>query len=486
MANAIIVLQPQDGSFRAVLGEPGRSDVVTQKYVLGDRMGGAADSPTADLSVLFKQVAHDRKIKVPKSVLILLHRQDYAILHLELPDGTQEEITSMVRLELSEKLPLDEKGICFGWIPVGQSERGLTHIEVYWAPLAEIQPVFDSLKKEHFQVIGIIPSVLACRYLVQDMSSDPLIVLRASETEFELFYWGTGGGVHFSRGKRLPSAPEGTLSSDSASIGSEIECGLKVLLEKYPESGSVPLFYIGPDDFRVLISSLHGNLQTQEKFSSFCKKLLTGRSFSDLPQIASLCSSTALDLSQKRHGTVTVDMFPVSLRSIREAWFEKKLVLQTLLSLMAVILLLIGNIWYFISYSEREYQDNKAKIKSIAPQVQEVEIMTGQLGLIRAQTEYVLAPIDALREINTVLAQNDNVLDGLFLDNFVYNAEGTINLEGHARNDITPLNFTDILERTGAFKIEKAPQITVRMYGDTRVIRFVIALKATGKKVTSS
>jgi len=122
-----------------------------------------------------------------------------------------------------------------------------------------------------------------------------------------------------------------------------------------------------------------------------------------------------------------------------------------------------------------QLEEVRLQVDSLRPEGKAVEVMEQRIQTLAAQTNYNLSPAEILYELSAVIGQGGAGLDGLYLDELTYSADGQVVISGHSRGEITPWRFAELLSSTGIWEQVDPPKIEFRQYGTTRLLRFSLA-----------
>ena len=446
--------------------------------------GGNGESSWLGAGKVLVEALRAKNHKGPRECVLVLHRQAYAVLQMKLPRGTEGEIASMVELELPQRIPYSTENICYGFDILGETTEDQILVEVYWTPSSALASILTELEQVGVTVLSIWADIPAYRdFLLEAGASNPLLFGRLSDSEFEIIRFGHTRECVFSRGRMLET-PLDASPGNSDRLVSEFKQSFS---SQCSEEGSSE----GAQSCVVISESARADLPgipfsdilpacAERRLSQIGESSREVDSRRFLPLLA---TAVSLRASQDKSGSAAVrsgrDMLPRGIQRSRRNRQARTLLAQAVFFGIMTIGLVASNIWYYAYQADQKYQTAQAEIVNLKPVVAEVEAMEERIQSIRAQIDYVLPPVEALGTINAVLADGGRRLAGLYLDKLIYDADGEIDMEGHATSDITPWEFAEVLQKSGCFDIKQPPRLTFRTYGNgRRAIRFQLALRS--------
>lgn len=444
--------------------------------------------PAADnWAVRLRRALGDRRARL--SCILLLHRQEYAVLQTELPPGTPDETTSMLDLILADLIPADSAGICSGWENVGLTETGQQIIQVYWTPQNKITPVLETLEAGGFVLAGVFPALAIFRRLLLAEDADrPLAFLHMTSESAEFACWRPGGTALFSRGRQLQSGSVAKNGSADTGLVRELASCLRNAQAQMAlqANGGVRLVRLGSSvysssDCPACVLENHPAAERLKEATALYKS----ERQEDFLALAATAELAGTLLAQTHSGRLAtpLNMLPRQFLRQHEMTRRRSLAIQTSTLILGIVLLVIGNLWLYSYQLEESLQKTQAEISQLAPQAKEIEAMEERIASIRDQIDYAISPTDALTQINRVLAES-SALQGLFLDRMAYKSSGEIAMEGHSVSDITPWKFAEALSNTGLFGTVQRPKIETHMLGGTRSIRFALKVQTSKSSPT--
>lgn len=411
--------------------------------------------------------------KQARHTILVLARTDLALLNMCFPKGEADETAAMLELELDRQLPLDLSKVCFGFETYCAETQDLA--QVYWSPLDRIEPYLATLKSAGIEVDEIRPTL---PYYHRLPVETPPIQTRSQifmhHAQIEMIHWSRPGIVGFSRivDHRLSehNLSDAELARSLAALIANLNSDSSILLYS-AESAKEPISTI------LAAAGLHV-VQANVKFD--CAPELTNEAATEFFPLLAVIAGTQTEPAPLTTNTAirTLNMLPRSIDAQRHRYRLRKTTIRVAMLSALVILLGIANVVLYINRLQTQIDANMAEIKLMTPEARQVEAMEERIASIQRQINYVMTPIDALGTINQILAEQASRLDGLYLDHFDYTEAGIILLEGHSTNDITPWSFAEALDKSGRFKIAQKPRIQMRLYGETRAIRFQMSCQA--------
>lgn len=487
MADSTLIIQFQCHGVLGLIAGAGRGRPRIERTFSLPLAPGGGEAGGAEFSRRLRKELGAKGGRPLRRALLVLHRQDLALLELRLPPGTPAETAQMLELELADRIPLEPARVCYGWELVDRQEDGRQTIQVYWTPQQKIAPLMAALGNAGLEVAGVLPALaLYRRQLRTEGTSDPLAFIHCTPQGFEAVCWGAQGTVLFSLGRMVAQAASAAGDHDPfpAGHGAELSDFIQASCRRFELNGELRKLYVGsePADAGLGLGAEANALDhpALARTGQVLEALEASDRLAFLPLVlaAELASAFA---TRPGGGVETVNMLPRSLSASREASRARSLTLQVAGLILSIVALAAGNLWLYAYQMKRQLAASQAEMARLAPQVKEVEAMEGRIHSIREQLDYVLSPADAVRKINEVLAEADPALEGLYLDHMNYKSTGEIMVEGHATNDITPWKLAEALDKSAAFQITQKPRIQTRQYGETRSIRYSLAVVALGQ-----
>jgi hypothetical protein len=482
MAGSTLFLQFQKSSITGLACRVSNGSYIPKSPIRISLDGANGENALVDVGLKLQQALRQSGYGHLRECILILHRQDIAVLQVEFPSGSEGEIESMLALELPELLPLGKHEICYGWERLGTTPEGKALIEVYWTPLSVITAFLDVLKEAHLDITGIFSGLHVYRKsLIEEQDGAPLSFIRAYDNDIEIFRWNEHKECQFSHGKQIPTSVELNHQQDHIELLPELKRAIASCQRQFPGERDIPCIFVGENIFLETLQPCFEVLPHDNPIAKRAENLLARMDCEDtdcyLPLLAALDPIAEIRSHGKRAiAGHSCNMLPMDIRRKREETLLRNLKIHTAFLIVGILALSIANLWFYTFHMENQLVNNNARIQQLKPIVKDVEAMEERIASIRNQIEYALSPIDALKEINEVLAENSRELDGLFLDKLGYDAEGEIRLEGHAKNAITPWALAKILDRTDAFRVIRQPRISYQMQGATRGIRFQMGL----------
>jgi len=490
MVNSTLFLQFFPSRVLGLIAEPGGSAYRFRKAFRLSLENSKAGKPETAPACLLRGELHQFKHNAPRKCVLVLHRQDLAVLALELPPGTDAETALMLELDLRERLPLDMDQVCYGWEITGANQAGLNTILVYWTAQDRIAPMLDVLREANLELVGVFPAPAVHRPLLRDESDSRSFLLAHFAPEgFDLTCWEEGGSILFSRGRLSKSGTE--KEDEKAALLSEFTSSVHACEQRVGNLQGVRTIYLGTACAAEALRTAGSGQNTEPPAEKRITDLLARIEEGDGVSFLSLACATerAGSLLRGTKGNVSsssLNMMPKLLRLSKEGAFLRRQVLKAVFLVLSILILAAGNIWLYCFEMEYQLKVNKEQISRLTPAAKEVDAMEERIRTIRDQIDYVLSPADALREINTLLADHSTDLEGLFLDHMTYKDTGHITMEGHVTNEITPWRFAEKLDTSGLFRIADKPQLEIHPVGEARLIRFSLSVDVSKEQSPAS
>jgi hypothetical protein len=494
MAESTLFLQFFPTCVVGLIAEPMKGDDLRfrKAFRLSPEHGDSGTPETGLASRLRQEIQHARHSAIPRQCVLVLPRQDVASLSLQLPAGTDAETAAMLELDLKDRLPLDADDISHGWEKVGAAPDGRETVLVYWTPRRKLAPMLDVIRAAHLEIVGVFPVPAIHRRVFRgDPGGDLLLMAYFSEEGFELTCWGESGALLFSRGKLVEFESEGDGQRDNGVLRSEFAASVRACAEQLGGSKAVRCVWFGPADVADALRA-EGIVPQEEDASRKRIADLLGRieqgdglSFLSLTAAAQMGESL-LPATPGRVSSSSLNMMPKSLRLSKEGAFRRRQTLKAGFLALSILILAAGNLWLYSFDMERQLASNREQISRLAPLAKDVDAMEERIRTIREQIDYIVSPADALKEINSLLADNAADLEGLFLDHMTYKASGQIIMEGHVTNDITPWRFAEFLDASGLYRVAEKPRVETFSLGQARRIRFSLSVNVCKRAVSPS
>jgi Tfp pilus assembly protein PilN len=387
---------------------------------------GSAELTAVDAASV-KAALEKTGVRGTRAVLVVPRGQ--AVLRdLELPAGTPEELASMVRFQVEREVPLPIEEIRYSFVEAGRA-AGKVRVQVAAARRELIDPAVAALESAGVKVAGAVVSSYGLLALEPETSSlSALVEVSAGEAEILV---AQGGRMEMSRTAALPEGAVGD------ALAEEIEQTLRAWSAKAPgrEVGRILLAGEGPQAealarevggrlSRTVAVSGPGDLETSTA-AGVCLGLLRGAAIPDLLNPP----------SSKRRFT------PTKAHRIG--------------ALAAVVALMLV-VWSQAALAEKrgELARKRAELARLEPQAADVLKTRRQAAL--AQQWYRdrnvwLGTLQAVRQ--AMDAQN------LWFTGASFEHDGTVRLQGKARDDRHVTALVTALEKSGQFAKLKAPDI---------------------------
>ncbi len=135
--------------------------------------------------------------------MLVLPRGQSILRDLELPEGSPEELVSMVRFQMERDLPLPLDQVRFSYIETGR-EGGKVRIQVAACPRDVIDPAIAALEGAGWKVSGATLSSYGLLALCPE--GEPVVLVEVAAGEAEILV-ADGGRMLFSRTAPLPDGP---------------------------------------------------------------------------------------------------------------------------------------------------------------------------------------------------------------------------------------------------------------------------------------
>ncbi len=362
------------------------------------------------------------------ALYLVLYRGEYNVTKLELPPGNARETRGMAELRLQTLIPCDFADVAWGCkrggIAHNDNQRDVT---VCWLPSKRLLDAVSEFEQRGVHVAAVYPDL----FLIEDAlsprteknnseSAQLAVQFLSNGSSFgsALFRWDSKGQLAESHVVEINNGQTPDHDEQSSKVGAETS-----LNEVCRLPSGIPV----PENF----------LEKPERL---------------------------------------FDMLPGEIRARRSQARRRSLTLQiACLALLLALLVAIG-LLDAVHSTRNALAANEAEIARLRPGAAEVEAMTERIYGLRSQLTYTVSPLEAILQLNQILSEDANKLAGLYLDGFEYDSSGSITIEGHATNDITPWRLAEAVRGT-SLRVEGSPNLEFRSLGAGRSIRFSIRLK---------
>ena len=363
----------------------------------------------------------------PKAVLVV-PRGQAVVRDLELPEGTPEELASMVRFQVEREVPLPLAEIRYSFVESSRAD-GKDRVQVAAANREPLDEAVAALEGAGWKVAGAVVSSYGLLALHRDPgAAAALVEVSAGEAEILLT---EGGRLELSR---TASLPEGAVAD---ALAEEIERTLRAWTDKAP-GRDVGRFMLAGEgaEADALAAALGGRLGKTVAVSGpgdletataagVCLGLLRGAPIPDLLNPPSL----------KRRFTPTRRHRIAGLAAVG------------LLLLLAASQIALGN-------RRSALEEKRRALRDLEPRA--ADVLKTSREAARAHQWYRdrnvwLGTLQALRK--SVDSQN------LWITGATFDDKGSIRIQGKARDDRHVTAMVTALEKSGQFAAIRAPDV---------------------------
>ncbi len=357
-------------------------------------------------------------------VALVVERGRAILRDLELPEGTPEELVSMVRFQVERELPLPVDQVRYSYVETGRGE-GKVRVQVAAVPKDLIDPALAAAEGAGLKVTGVYVSSYGLLALSPD--GEPAVLIEVAGGEAEILV-ARGGRMEFSRTATLgEGAPADALAREvdrtlrafaARSPGTEVA---RIVLAGEGEAASALAKGLGELLARPVSQAGPGDLETAPA-AGLCLGVLRGRPIPDLLHP------------------------PAAGRRFRPKAAHR------VAALAALVLVLLG-VWSQVALADkrRELARKRDELKSLEPRVKAVNRMHEETERALQWTEYRKVWFETLE----MLQKHVNPTQ-LWISSSTFEETGSVRLQGKAQDHKNVTAFVTALEKSGHFSAVKA------------------------------
>ncbi len=387
---------------------------------------GSAELATLD-GPSVKAALEKAGVSGPK-VILVVPRGQAVLRDLELPEGTAEELASMVRFQVEREVPLPLEEIRYSFVETGRG-GGKVRVQVAAARREHLDPAVAALEQAGCKVAGAVVSSYGLLALQRDTSS-PAALVEVSAGEAEILV-ADGGRMELSRTATLPDGPVAEV------LVEEIERTLRAWSAKAA----------GREVSRILLA---GEGPAAEELAREVRGRLSQEVTASGPGDLETSTAAGICLGLLR-GTPIPDL--LNPPSARRRYTPTK---AHRIGALAGLIVLMMLVWSQVALADRRsaLARKREELKHLEPRAADVARTSRQAAL--AQQWYRdrnvwLGTLQALR--TSVDAQN------LWISGATFEDGGQVRLQGKARDDRHVTALVTALEKSWQFSKIKAPDI---------------------------
>lgn len=383
---------------------------------------GSAELASVDAAVL--RVAAEKCGVSGARVALVIERGRAILRELELPEGTSDELVSMVRFQVERELPLPIEQVRYSYVETGRA-GGKVRIQVAAVPRDLIDPAVAAAEGAGLKVSGVYVSSYGLLALSPD--GEPVVLIEVAGGEAEILV-ANGGRMEFSRTVTL-----GDVASADA-LAREVDRTLRSYAAKSPgtvvrnvvlagegEAASALAKGLGELLARPVAQAGPGDLETAPA-AGLCLGLLRGRPIPDLlhPPVA---SHRFRPKAKHRVGG------------------------------LAALVLLMLVVWSQVAIADKrsELERKRAELKALEPRVAAVNRMHQQTERALQWTSYRKVWFETLE-----MLQKNVTPTQLWIMNATFEETGSVRLQGKAQGHKEVTAFVEALKKSGQFDSIKA------------------------------
>jgi hypothetical protein len=383
---------------------------------------GSADLPSVEPAPL--RAAAEKCGVGGERVALVIERGRAILRDLELPEGTPEELVSMVRFQVERELPLPVEQVRYSYVETGRS-GGKVRVQVAAVPRDLIDPALAAAEGAGLKVSGVYISSYGL--LALSPNGEPVVLIEVAGGEAEILV-ASGGRMEFSRTATLgESASADALAREvdrtlrayaAKSPGTEVQ---KVVLAGEGEAAAALAKDLGELLARPVAQAGPGDLETAPA-AGLCLGILKGRPIPDLLHP------------------------PVASRRFRPKAGHRVGALAALVLLMLVL-------WSQVAISDkrRELERKRGELRDLGPRVTDVTQMHAQTELALQWTTYRKVWFDTME-----MLQKNVTPTQLWISGSTFDETGSIRLQGKAQGHKDVTTFVEALKKSGQFESVKA------------------------------
>ena len=357
-------------------------------------------------------------------VALVIERGRAILRDLELPEGTPEELVSMVRFQVERELPLPIEQVRYSYVETGRA-GGKVRIQVAAVPRDMIDPAVAAAEGAGLKVSGVYVSSYGL--LALSPNGEPVVLIEVAGGEAEILV-ANGGRMEFSRTVSL-----GEVASADA-LAREIDRTLRAYAAKSPgtevrnvvlagegEAATALAKSLGELLARPVAQAGPGDLETAPA-AGLCLGLLRGRPIPDLLHP------------------------PVASRRFRPKAKHRVGALAALVLLMLVV-------WSQVAIADKrsELDRKRAELKLLEPRVAAVNRMHQQTERALQWTTYRKVWFETLE-----MLQKNVTPTQLWISSATFEETGSVRLQGKAQGHKEVTAFVEALKKSGQFDSIKA------------------------------
>jgi Tfp pilus assembly PilM family ATPase/Tfp pilus assembly protein PilN len=361
-------------------------------------------------------------------VLLLVQRAQALLRDLELPEGSPDELVSMVRFQVERELPLPLDQVHYSYIETGRS-GGKVRIQVVAVPREVLDPAVAAIEGAGVKVSNVYISSFGLLSLYP--GGDPAALVEVAGGEAEILVV-DGGRMEFSRTVHLPEGVEGERTAE------EVERTLLAFSAKSPGK-----------DIRKIVLAGEGPQATE------LARVLRSRLACEVTQVGPGDLETAaavgicLGVSQ---GRPLPDLLnpPTAVRRFRPTRVHR-------IGALAVGVLLALFLWGQVALSDRKdaLALKRKQLADLQPKAARVTLMEQRVAQAQQWYRDRNLWVDVLKALR--LAVNTNYL---WIVSTTFDDTGLIKIDGKSRDDKHVTDLVASLEKTALFQSVKNEKMT--------------------------
>ena len=383
---------------------------------------GAADLASVEAGPL--KAAAEKCGVGAERVALVIERGRAILRDLELPEGTPEELVSMVRFQVERELPLPIDQVRYSYVETGRA-GGKVRVQVAAVPRDLIDPALAAAEGAGLKVSGVYVSSYGL--LALSSHGEPVVLIEVAGGEAEILV-ANGGRMEFSRTATLGD----TASADA--LAREVDRTLRAYAAKAPgievrkvilagegEAAAALAKDLGELLARPIAQAGPGDLETAPA-AGLCFGLLKGRPIPDLLHP------------------------PVASRRFRPKAGHRVGALAALVVLMALL-------WSQVAISDKrsELARKRDELKALEPRVAAVTKMHAQTELALQWTTYRKVWFETFE-----MLQKNVTPTQLWISSSSFEETGAIRLQGKALGHKEVTALVEALKKSGQFESVKA------------------------------
>jgi Tfp pilus assembly protein PilN len=357
-------------------------------------------------------------------VALVVERGRAILRDLELPEGSPEELVSMVRFQVERELPLPLEQVRYSYVETGRA-GGKVRVQVAAVPRDLIDPALAAAEGAGLKVSGVYVSSYGL--LALSPNGEPAVLIEVAGGEAEILV-ASGGRMEFSRTASLGQ----TASADA--LAREVDRTLRAYAAKAPgtevrkvvlagEGAAAAELAKGLGELlaRPVAQAGPGDLETAPA-AGLCLGILKGRPIPDLLHP------------------------PVLSRRFRPKAGHR---IGALAALVAVMLI----VWSQVAIADKrgELERKRAELKALEPRVASVNRMHEQSARALQWSTDRKVWFETLEMLQKIVNPTN-----LWISGATFDETGSVRLQGKAQGHKDVTAFVTALEKSGQFTAIKA------------------------------